>query len=397
MRHGSLFSGVGGMDVGMEQAGFDTAFQVEIDDHCNKVLAKHWPDVPRWGDITTVNGADLPPADVISFGSPCQDFSELGKRAGMAGAKSGLFVEAIRIIKEMRHATNGESPRWVIWENVAGALSSAKGDDFAQVLDDLADAGALVIDWAVLDARWVGVPQRRRRVFVVSCFDPDAAEQCPSPLLPVSARSLRDHPKSGPQRKSDSSAPPAGAAEGDRRGGDTSDGGSSEVTDVVAFSENQEARVVLSDYMHYLAGTGGKPGQGYPAVMITETITETITEPVATPQVVDPQIVAAFDSTWSGRYPIPTETGSSPTLKVGSTLGIASPPAVSFTNLVVRRLMPIECERLMGWPDDHTRWDAAGAEQPDTQRYKQCGNGITAVHGRFVGKQILAVEADLKK
>lgn len=184
---GSLFAGVGGFDLGLERAGWQCGFQVEWDTNCQAVLARHWPDVPRWGDVSDVDGATLPPVDLITFGSPCQDLSVAGKRAGLDGARSGLFFEAIRIIKEMRSATNNEFPRWAIWENVVGALSSNGGADFGAVLDAMADAGALVIEWAVLDARWLGVPQRRRRVFVVACFDP--AIGCPDPLLPVAARS----------------------------------------------------------------------------------------------------------------------------------------------------------------------------------------------------------------
>lgn len=186
---GSLFAGVGGFDLGLEAAGWNCGWQVEWDKHCQQILARHWPDVPRWSDVCDVNGAELPPVDLISFGSPCQDLSVAGKRAGLDGSRSGLFHEAVRIIKEMRDATGGVQPVWGIWENVVGALSSNRGADFGAVLDSLADAGALVLEWAVLDARWFGVPQRRRRVFVVACFDPAVAEQCPSPLLPVGARS----------------------------------------------------------------------------------------------------------------------------------------------------------------------------------------------------------------
>ena len=164
----SLFSGVGGFDMGLEAAGWRCVAQVEWDKHCQGVLAHHWPDVPRWSDVSEVSGYDLPPADVVAFGSPCQDLSVAGKRAGFDGKRSVLFYEATRIIREMREASNGRYPTWVVWENVAGALSSSGGRDYAAVLDELADLGAVDIAWRVLDARWFGVPQRRRRVFVVA-------------------------------------------------------------------------------------------------------------------------------------------------------------------------------------------------------------------------------------
>lgn len=171
----SLFSGVGGFDLGLEAAGWECVAQVEWDTQCQAVLARHWPNVPRWGDVSTVNGAELPPADVIAFGSPCQDLSVAGKRAGLDGERSGLFYEAIRIIKEMQHATQHQFPRFVIWENVAGAVNSTSGWDFAAVIDSLAERGAMDISWRILDARFFGVPQRRRRVFVVADFAGECA------------------------------------------------------------------------------------------------------------------------------------------------------------------------------------------------------------------------------
>ena len=198
---GSLFAGVGGFDMGMEQAGWDCLFQVEWDKNCQHILNRHWPDVPKWGDVSTVSGTEIPPVDCIIFGSPCQDLSVAGKRAGLEGERSGLFHEAVRIIKEMRDVTNGAFPRWAIWENVAGALSSNAGRDFATVINEMAEAGAVLQEFAVLDAQHFGVPQRRRRVFLVACFDPATAFNCPDPLLPVSESVRRDSPSRKPKRQ----------------------------------------------------------------------------------------------------------------------------------------------------------------------------------------------------
>jgi DNA (cytosine-5)-methyltransferase 1 len=140
------------------------------------------------GDITELDGATLAPVDIITFGSPCQDLSVAGKRAGLSGERSGLFSEAIRIIDEIRRATNGKYPTWAVWENVPGALSSGqpKGADFASVLEAFTKttvpiprsgrwAGAgmvrgdrVAVAWRVLDAQYHGVPQRRRRIFLVA-------------------------------------------------------------------------------------------------------------------------------------------------------------------------------------------------------------------------------------
>lgn len=185
----SLFSGVGGFDMGLEAAGFETIFQCEWDKHCMRVLDKHWPNVPKWGDVSTLTGAYVlekaGAPEVVAWGSPCQDLSVAGKRAGLAGAKSGLFHEGIRIIKEIRELTNNEYPKFSIWENVPGALSSNGGADFGVVIDEMAEAGALELEWAVLDAQYFGVAQRRRRIFLVAVFDPADTARSRGKILPV--------------------------------------------------------------------------------------------------------------------------------------------------------------------------------------------------------------------
>jgi DNA (cytosine-5)-methyltransferase 1 len=200
----SLFSGVGGFDLGLEAAGMETVFQCEWDKHATNILEKHWPHVPRWGDISTLTGkhilAHAPVIDVVAWGSPCQDLSVAGKRAGLEGSRSGLFHEGVRIIKELRKETNNEYPRISIWENVYGALNSNRGADFGVILNEMAEAGALVQEWRVLDAQYFGVPQRRRRVFLISIFDTATATRCPDPLLPVS-EGVQWHPATSHQTR----------------------------------------------------------------------------------------------------------------------------------------------------------------------------------------------------
>jgi DNA (cytosine-5)-methyltransferase 1 len=202
----SLFSGVGGFDLGLENAGMKTIYQCEWDKHANSILERHWPQVPRWGDISTLTGKEIlshgTPPDVVAWGSPCQDLSVAGKRAGLEGERSGLFHEGIRIIKELQEESNGQYPRISIWENVVGALNSNRGADFGIILDEMAEAGALAIEWSVLDAQYFGIPQRRRRVFVIAIFDPVLANRCPSPLLPVTESLRGDTKKGKPKRQS---------------------------------------------------------------------------------------------------------------------------------------------------------------------------------------------------
>jgi len=200
-KYGSLFAGVGGFDIGFDAAGWECGFQVEWDKHCQQVLTHHWPEVPKWWDVSEVNGAELPPVDLITFGSPCQDLSLAGKRAGLEGSRSNLFFEATRIIQEMRNATNGQYPRWAIWENVAGAFSSNGGKDFDAVLQEMVNIGGHHVEWHCLDAQFFGVPQRRRRVFVIACFDPSILKRSGQALLPVSEGGRRNTKKGNKKRK----------------------------------------------------------------------------------------------------------------------------------------------------------------------------------------------------
>lgn len=159
LRMGSLFSGVGGADLGFERAGFEVAYQVEFDKHAQAVLRRRWPNTPLFEDVRNVTAAELPAVDVLVGGFPCQDLSVAGRRAGLAGARSGLFYEFARIIEET-------GPEWVVIENVPGLLSSRGGRDMGAVLGTLSELG---YGWAyrVLDSQYFGVPQRRRRVFIV--------------------------------------------------------------------------------------------------------------------------------------------------------------------------------------------------------------------------------------
>jgi DNA (cytosine-5)-methyltransferase 1 len=161
----SLFAGVGGFDLAMERNGVDVVASVEIDKQCQKVLAKHFPKAKQFSDITDVKGSDLiaagfkPSRGIITGGFPCQDLSVAGKRAGLAGERSGLFWEIARLIEETK-------TEWFILENVPGLLTSNKGRDFGVVVGTMADLG-YSLAWRVLDAQHFGVPQRRRRVFIL--------------------------------------------------------------------------------------------------------------------------------------------------------------------------------------------------------------------------------------
>ena len=156
MNVGSLFSGIGGFDLGLERAGFTTAWFCEQDEFCQHVLAQHWPGVPCYPDITQLRGCDVEPVDVLCGGFPCQDLSVAGKGAGLDGARSGLWSEYARLIGELR-------PRYVLVENVSALLARGMG----RVLGDLAALG-YDAEWDCIPASAVGAPHRRDRVWIVA-------------------------------------------------------------------------------------------------------------------------------------------------------------------------------------------------------------------------------------
>ena len=191
---GSLFDGIGGFPLASIHNGIVPIWASEIEKFPMEVTKVRFPDMLHVGDITKLKGNELPPVDIICGGSPCQDLSVAGKRAGLDGERSGLFMEQVRLVKEMRNATNGEKPRYMVWENVPGAFSSADGEDFRVVLEEIVrikdsssyvprpydrnwkPAGAIVLGnefslaWRVLNAQYWGVAQRRRRIFLVADF-----------------------------------------------------------------------------------------------------------------------------------------------------------------------------------------------------------------------------------
>lgn len=219
----SLFDGSGGFPLAASLCGIEPVYAAEVEPYPIAVTKNRFPKMKHLGDVSKVKGGEIEPVDIITFGSPCQDMSIAGKRAGLKHAdigdeettRSGLFLEAIRIIKEMREATNGGYPRYAVWENVPGAFSSNKGEDFRTVLDefikivekdavmpDVPKAGWPYADcysgngWSlayrVFDAQYWGVPQRRRRIYLVADFRGQRAGEIllkPEGLRRISAQS----------------------------------------------------------------------------------------------------------------------------------------------------------------------------------------------------------------
>lgn len=424
---GSLFAGVGGIDVGLEGAGWKCEWQVEWDPNCQETLKYHWPDVPKWFDVSDVNGADLKPVDVITFGSPCQDLSVAGKRAGLvAGTRSNLFFEATRIIKEMQDATNGAYPKWAIWENVAGALSSGAGDDFETVLKEMVGLGAYICEWSLLDAQFYGVPQRRRRIFLVSCFSASIAAGSPEQILTVGEGSRRNTTKVKSARKNNSReaeisigsdcvsgeveptlfshtqgldiqastvASPTLRSNGHGMsvayrmlsyGQYTDDDTSSTVaardyksaTDLVVTPSYP---YTTSSHAKYVEGVGTLRANGGDIGGGSETI---IVQPIA------------IDGRRNDDIRL-DDSGIMRTLEARMGTGGNNVPYIAMDDveqnndeMIVRRLTPVECERLQGWPDNHTLYRADGKLNSDSVRYKMCGNGVASPVAKWIAERI---------
>ena len=493
LTYGSLFAGVGGFDLGFDAAGWDCKFQVEWDKPCQGVLKRHWPNVPKWEDVRDVNGAALPPVDLISFGSPCQDLSVAGKRSGLDGERSGLYFEGIRIIKEMRDATNGEYPKWAIWENVPGALTSNKGEDFAEVINQMANIGALGIEWHILDAQWFGVAQRRRRVFVIACWDSSIIRRSAGKILPVpedssgnikkirkkgkqNSRAIKDgvgetiwygqtgHSKwteggvtlsatdyKRPERNfvlepfvktkraqsaedyeswdSNKVAPTLNGFDNTgearatvlvfqpgvmvRQGGGVSEDSSPTLRAehhngdnmphvlIVDGTRVNDLRIYDDDTVPTLKHRMGTGGGQVPLVAIDNNpdvysfhikqdpiseydlsicITEQMGVGVAIP--IQGTIINRSDTAGPNGKGFGDLGDPSYTIDARSQHGVMTP------ELILRRLTPVECERLMGFPDDHTSHDYTGKKIADTNRYKMCGNAIASPVAEWIGKEL---------
>lgn len=481
----SLFSGVGGFDLGLEAAGMETVALCEWDRHAQSVLRRHWPNTPLYGDVSELTGAQLIAdgvrPDVVAFGSPCQDLSVAGKRAGLEGERSGLFHEATRIIRELRDLTDGTLPRWVIWENVVGALNSNGGADFRAVLDSMVDLGAHFVEWAVLDAQNYGVPQRRRRVFLVACLDPRTSARCPDPLLPVGQGSprdlapLREAWKNSPTGARGRAAGVIARAHGfgaysidDRTGTLKTRGNHADIDYALIDGRRVDDVRVYEEPVQTLAARMGTGGNNVPMTFSKARRAQSANDfetweedrPAPTLNAFDNGDIRAttliavpnMANTLLGRdgkgpnsdggetkliaYAIPIHDqatrhegkdgrGKGNGLGIGdendpmNTLTTADRHAVAYgfdeyngttddihntlragtkqstgtmVGSIVRRLTPRECERLMGWPDDWTRWTDDGRKQADSHRYKQIGNGVASPVALWVGRQIFAAE-----
>lgn len=356
---GSLFAGIGGFDLGFERAGIQTKWSSEIDENCNAVRRRHWPNVRQHGDVRAIGKHNLEPVDILTGGFPCQDLSVAGKRAGLDGERSGLWFEFHRILSELK-------PEWVVIENVPGLLSSQGGRDFAVILRGLVELRYGVC-WRVLDSQNFGVPQRRRRVFIVGHLgDGRAAEILferesgawdfeTGRAGPELAATLRSHSAS------------RGVSAPDRSGEDD--------VNVIAIKGAAIGRKPENGPQRGEILTKGK--------VFTLNCTEVhaacqaLTGKVARPD--DNEAQAGHLVCWSAdRRHGYLESGEvAPTLQRFCGTGGNNVPMVD-----VRRLTPTECERLQGFPDDWT------AGHSDSARYRMLGNAVTVNVAEWLGHRV---------
>jgi len=355
MKFGSLFSGVGGFDLGMERAGMTCVWQCEIDKYCNQVLNEHWKGAKRYNDVREITKGNTEVPDLICGGFPCQDLSVAGKRAGLSGERSGLWFEFERIIGELR-------PKWVVIENVPGLLSSNKGADFAVILKALDDFGYGVA-WRILDSQYFGVAQRRRRVFIVASFGNGSCTEVLFESEGVSGNTQQGAAQ-GETITSQSSGSVGTYWDGGQRS-DTLD--SSSLVKGQMMPEKRRFPVVF-DEMQITSKANHSKG----SVDKSYTLNKNHLMSVA--------------NVWQMNHAseVYRESGSmSPTLQERMGTGGNNVPLIG-----VRRLTPTECCRLQGFPDD---WNIS---QSDTQRYKQMGNAVTVNVIEWIGKRILNISCN---
>ena len=428
LKLGSLFDGSGGFPLGGLLAGVTPVWASEIEPFPIRVTTKRLPGMKHLGDVSSINGAEIEPVDIITFGSPCTDMSIAGKRAGLEGAQSSLFYQAIRIIKEMRCATNGRYPRWVCWENVVGAFSSNQGFDFKAVLDaviGIAEPGASVpmpeknrwpyadiymgdrwsVAYRVFDAQHWGVPQRRRRCYLVG----DLTGRCAGRVL-FESEGLSGYSAAGFrtwQRAARCLSAGAGAAGGlclNDQGGARMDISDEAASTLRAESHGHLPCVMAAGFCTEHSAASRSIGYGdecsptlragvVPATVYKNHSQDTrYTGPLDTSPTVSstygtggnnqPFVVTAsitYAMTMCGFPQVSKE--QAPTLLARD---FKDPTAVNRA-YTVRRLTPTECARLQGFPD----WWCAGLETPEpTEADIAFWAEVWETHRRIIGTTI---------
>ena len=338
-----LFSGIGGFSLGFQRAGYEFTehYFSEIDKHAIANYKNNFPHAKNLGDITTIQPADIAGADIITFGSPCQDFSLAGRREGLKGNKSSLIEYAIALIADIR-------PSLFIWENVKGAFSSNAGEDFWAIIQAFANIGGYRIEWQLLNTSWV-LPQNRERIYLIGHL----AERSEPGIFPIT----EDDFTTSKKRKQTQIC-------GTLTGGGNSGGLHSNMTTIQVgtyrtHNDGKGFREVKSNIAPTIPARAREDGSGMPVI-----------------------------------HQLPRGKNKGADLKICPTI---SSNAFQENNLLdgVRRLTEIECERLQGFPDNWTQYgNYDGTIKPiaKTQRYKLIGNAVTVDIVELIAKRLKIIK-----
>ena len=404
----------GGWQLAALHNGVRPVWSSEIEAFPMAVTEKHFPETLQLGDITKLDGATLPPVDIICAGSPCQDLSVAGKRKGLDGERSGLFRKAIDIVRGMRTATNGEYPKFFIWENVPGAFSSNKGADFQAVLEEITKSkipmpaggkwaaagmvrsGRCDIAWRVLDAQYWGVPQRRKRIFLVSDF---RDKKYRNTAVLFEPESVPGNPAPGGNEGQGTAA----GAENDIRATSSFEPGitardgrklSHEVSTTLRanMGDNQTSILTCKSVYSIQGNTidrqlkNGANGKG-----VSKDISYTLNT-VDRHAVTDKAQYAVDFGRTADRIQM-NATQSTTLLGLGggggAKTGLYHLKNKGGIKYIVRRLTPVEAERLQGLPDNFTNVECNGKPASDSARYKAIGNGMAQPCADFVLGQVV--------
>jgi DNA (cytosine-5)-methyltransferase 1 len=368
-----LFSGIGGFHKGFERAGYKVnSYFSEVDKHAVAVYKHNFKKSKYVGSVTDVRGGDLPNIDVITFGSPCQDFSLAGKRKGMGGERSSLILEAIRLISECR-------PRVFVWENVKGTFSSNDGEDFAAILQEFAGLGGYRLEWQLLNTSWF-LPQNRERIYLVGYSTKPGGDW--GGVFPIREAAIVSHRKEWHKGQESTSVRDKNSL-ARTLNSRPAFGQGSEDTFIKVKSATKKGYEVATegDCINLSQPTSetrrGRVGKGRAntletscnqAVVQPNYNNKALNETIAKSNLKEGEVKALDLYNRSARDECPTlKDPTHNTMRLHD-------------GYRIRRLTPIECERLQGFPDNHTAFgDYDGEIKPvsNTQRYKMCGNAVT--------------------
>ena len=396
MRHASFFSGVGGLDLGFERAGIKTVSVCEIDPYASSVLAERFPEAPNLGSITEINADDIPEADIWSGGFPCQDLSVAGKRAGFAGKRSSLAFTFLDLVERRR-------PRWIVLENVPGLFSSNNGADFGRLLHEMEQLRYSVA-WRTLDARYFGVPQRRRRVFIVASLEPDRAAE-----VLFECEGCERHPATSWSKGKGITSNPSGGTGGNRFGAVAGQSGTTTDADGMRTTNGMARRLDDQQIVAYQTRVDEKAGNftinqvevanSLSALWPADTSHRSMT------LVSSAEDIISFPSAYS-RQPTKFNNVADPlTLSAGAP-AVFRKSSRAQTNEDSETWVEGDVANTINSFDvgdirtTHAIVGATGDDDEllpdklDGHRYRCCGNGVVAPVAEWIGNRIIAADAE---